>query len=92
MQRFCKMKRRIGKIKISWPLIKNAYSTKRSDLYSLFAKFIPVCIESNPILDQVVYWGTSYCFDEISEGEEVPFYDAIITVTDGENLIEFKRL
>ena len=87
------MKKQVGKIAISRLFLKDISRTERSELYDVFAVFIPVYIQDNPISDKVLYWGYSTKFDWVNEGEETPTYDVIVTIMqDGSNDITFKRL
>lgn len=87
MQQYFKgMGRRIGQIKISRDFISDIYKTENSDLFAVFAQFIPIYIEDNPVYNYKIYYGISNEFDEILEGEVPPLYDVILTVCEDKNI------
>ncbi len=78
---------RRGRIRIIHPVFDNW-----RDLLSVFAEFVPTKAESDFLGEWIEYTGLSGWFDELEDGETVPFYTAELQKIDGRvRLLRFKR-
>jgi hypothetical protein len=64
------MKNKVGKIKVALHFL------REDELRAIFFKhFIPVKTDIEYFTDNITFTGESHLFDEIKEGDVIPFYD-----------------
>lgn len=74
------LKNRKGSVKIRKKLIDDALKDVNKLLEHFFKDFFPVNMEYCHFDDNFIYYGYSSQFKEIQEGEEIPEYNAMITI------------
>jgi hypothetical protein len=81
---------KIGRIKIS----DSFFIEHRSfDLLPIFSKFIPIFIEIKPMDRYYIYLGICDEFEDITEEQEYPFYDATVKTNEDKSIeVNFKKL
>lgn len=77
---------RIGKFYLSSDLIKNKYNEVAGILTAL--RFVPFRVEHLYYSSRFLMEGISEKFDEVKEGESIPFYDLAINTVDGKLAIK----
>lgn len=73
--------KRIGKFEVTEHFLRSDLPEHRDPLLAIFSKVVPLHISPLLFKSTVVIIGSSLMFDEIEEGENVPYYTIQITTT-----------